>query len=387
MRLLPLQFVVLGAALLSGSCATAPNTPEAYPEIARLYLHQFDNDGPGAVMLAARGGVVRFSASRGLADVENPVALTPRTILRIASLTKQFTAVGILALVDDGLIELEDRLATRLPDCPPAWRHITIAQLLSHTSGLTDDLNPLRAHIRDDLNPRELVGLFADQPLESLPGERWRYSNLDYWILGIVIEEVTGRSYTEYVDQRVLQPAELAFTRYGDTATIIKGRAAGYVRTPRGGLLNAPYFSSTIGYSAGGYVSTPAELAKWYTALSGGKIISDTMVRKALDPVLLRDGSSAGFGLGWYLDEIDGKPVAHHGGSSIGYSAYLYWGVENAVFAAVFTNDGSLPEPSCAARTLYRAALGDTAGRGSPASSLIPPGFRSRPTGPCIASE
>lgn len=387
MRLLPLQFVVLGAALLSGSCATAPNPPGPYHEIARLYLHRFDHEGPGAVMHATRGGAVRFSASRGLADVENSVALSPRTILRIASLTKQFTAVGILALVDDGLIELEDPLATRLPDCPPAWRQITVAQLLSHTSGLTDDMSPVRAHIRDDLIPRELVGLFADQPLASLPGERWRYSNLDYWILGIVIESVTGRSYAEFVDQRVLQPAELAFSRYGDTATIIKGRAAGYVRTSRGALLNAPYFSSTIGYSAGGYVSTPAELAKWYAALSGGKIISGTMVQKALEPVLLRDGSSTGFGLGWYLDEIDGKPVAHHGGSSIGYSAYLYWGLENAVFAAVFTNDGSLPEPSCAARSIYRAALSDTAGRGSRTSSFISPEFRSGPTGPCIASE
>jgi D-alanyl-D-alanine carboxypeptidase len=310
--------------------------------------------GLGEVIVGARGGRIEIVRASGLAHLELPAGMTPDSMVRIASLTKPFTAVAVLALAEDGSVSLDGRLEVYLPDPPRHWRAITVRQLLSHTSGLTSDMTPVLRHMKDDMPPENLVALFARMPLASEPGTAWRYSNLNYWILGLVIERVTATSYADYVRNRVLRPAGLTRTRYGDHRDIIRGRAAGYEIDQASCVRNARYFSSHIGYAAGGFISSPTEMAQWYDALGRGRIISQASVELALTAVKTEDGAATGFGLGWYVDEIDGHSVAHHGGTSIGYSSYVYWSPKPNVFAGVFRNwSDDAGEPKKTARDIY----------------------------------
>ena len=325
---------------------------------------------PGGVEIVLIDGETRRLNAFGYADIEHQVAMSPDGVFRIASMTKQFTAVAVLALVEDGLLTLDDRLATRLPECPPAWGEITLRQLLSHTSGLSGDFAPLLAdtesgsaashpvaHLRDDFTPRQLVEHYVDLPLQSAPGERWVYANLNYWILGLVIEVVTGDPYADFVQRRVLATAELSNTVIGEWEPIIPDRVSGYERNASDELRNARYFSSSIGYAAGGYLSSAEDLARWYTALSHGEILSPVMVDLALTPVRLNNGEAVPFGLGWHVATIGKRRAGHHGGSSIGFRSYVYWIPETSAVAITLLNNSGGDEPNMRTRALIESSI------------------------------
>jgi CubicO group peptidase (beta-lactamase class C family) len=307
---------------------------------------------PGEVdVIVAHAGAPRLRAS-GYADLEQRERMHGDEVFRIASLTKQFTAVGILAMVQDGALSLDDPLSERLPDCPTLWRAITIRQLLTHTSGITGDFGPIYAHARQDMTPRELISLYASTPLTAAPGAHWEYSNVNYWLLGLVIEALSGQNYSAFIDARVLAPAHLTDTRYGDWTTILPHRARGYERSD-GRYQNARYFSASLGYSAGGYLSTARDMARWYAALGQGGIISREVLTLALTPTRLSDGQTAPYGLGWRLSTINGHLVAHHGGSSLGFVSYIYWRPDSGDFIGVFQNSSGDGEPEARARALF----------------------------------
>jgi CubicO group peptidase (beta-lactamase class C family) len=312
---------------------------------------------PGAVAIVSELGKPDVVNVQGLGDLENNVPLAANSVFRIASLTKQFTAVAILALVEDGRLSLEDTLGRRLRDCPDLWRAITVRQLLSHTSGLTGDMAPVLARMREDHTPQDLLTAYATLPLEAQPGSRWRYSNLNYWILGRVIEETTGLSYARFVEERVLNRAGLRQTRYGSTSELIRRRVRGVTKGDDGRWLNPPYFSATIGYAAGGFVSTAEDLARWYRALSAGKVVALRMIDLAKTEVRTADGGGTGYGLGWYVQRRCGSVVLHHGGSSPGFAAYMVWEPKRGLFAAVLTNHDDQGEPKAWAWRLIRDRL------------------------------
>jgi CubicO group peptidase (beta-lactamase class C family) len=327
----------------AGSRAVDPSLRAAYPA-----------NGPGVFAIAAVGGKIVFAKGYGEANTELHAAFTLDSVVRIASLTKQFTAVAILKLVQDGKLRLDDALHEAWADCPVLWCGITIRQLLSHTSGITDDLTPLYAQMKTDLSADQLLSAYANSPLLSSPGAVWRYSNVNYWILGKVIEIESGQSYAHFVAQRVLVPG-MTRTRYGSHDAIIENRAAGYEQGPDGAWVNARYFSATLGYSAGGFVSTPRDMVRWYAALARGEIISHDMIAIALTAIKTRDGKPTGYGLGWYVSDIAGEKVAHHGGSTFGFQCYAYWVPSRAIFAGVFENrSDNAGEPGNAALQLLR---------------------------------
>jgi CubicO group peptidase (beta-lactamase class C family) len=335
----------LAALLLAGFMAAGPHAFAAIPA------------APGGYEIATEAGRVRISHGFGQADLEQAIAIGPDTMFRIASLTKPFTAVAVLALVEDGRLSLDARLGALLADVPQDWRPITVRQLLSHTSGLTGDFEPLLAHRTEDLSPRELTDLYRGRPLEHAPGAAWAYSNLNYWLLGQVIEAVSGRPYADFLRDRVLEPAGLEATREGRQQEIIPRRARGYGRGADGAWRNSPYFSQTLGYSAGGLISSPREMARWYEALGEGRILRSSTLALALAAAPLADGRPSGDGLGWRLTSIGGCPAAEHGGSSIGFVAYVVWIPSRRLFVGEFRNaDG--PEPAEEARATAVRLLG-----------------------------
>lgn len=310
---------------------------------------------PGGVQIASKGGRNLHIEADGYADLENHVLMSKDAAFRIASLTKQFTAAAVLRLVEDGLLGLDDKLERRLPHCPHAWRDITIRELLSHTSGLSGDLAPLMPFANADLTPRQVLDVFSEVPPAATPGERFEYANLNYWILGLVIEAASGAAYSDYVDRAVLAPAGLKATRYGDHATIIRHRVRGYAKTAAGAFINARHFSTTIGYSAGGYVSIASDIARWYAALGEGRIIGRRLLDEALMPARLASGEPIAYGLGWRLSTCGDEPLAHHGGTTFGFRSYVYWRPGSGEMAAVLMNSEG-EEPSDKALSLLKPA-------------------------------
>jgi len=347
--------------LIAGAALSGPAVAGAggHRSIARV---------PGVCVIAARAGRIVRAECSGLADLEQSVPLTPGAPMRIASLTKQFTAIAVLRLVHDGALGLADTLGRRLPACPALWRPITLRQLLGQVSGLTDDMRPLLANIASDLTVDQLLALYQNLPLAAAPVQTWRYSNLNYWILGKVVEVASGERYADFVERRVLTPGMTA-TRYGSYAVIIPGRARGYESDGAGGWVNARYFSDTLGYAAGGFVSSPLDMVQWYAALSRGDLVAPGLLSAALTEGRTSDGKGTGYGLGWYISTLDGLTLAHHGGRTFGFQSYLCWVPSRSLVAAVFENvSDARGEPQARAREALRS-LASSYAPSNPASA------------------
>jgi D-alanyl-D-alanine carboxypeptidase len=346
--------------LCGATAALAPRAAEAdarWSAVGRRLTTDYPADGPGAMAIAAHDGHIAFAKGFGLADVELAVPLRPDSVLRIASLTKQFTAVAVLKLAEAGRLSLDDTLAQRLADSPAAWRPITLRQLLSQTSGLTGDMSAIFAQPLIDRTPDELLASYRDRPLLAPPGMRWSYSNLNYWLLGRVIETLSGEPYAAHIARHVLTP-QMTRTRYGDVGAVIPGRALGYEREAGGPWRNARAFSQTIGYAAGGFLSTPLDMARWYASLGRGEIVSPALLDLAGEEVRTPDGKPTGYGLGWYVSQVGGERVLHHGGSSVGFMAYDFWVPRRRLFAGVFQNfSDARGEPREAARAVLDALM------------------------------
>ena len=360
MRATPFIIAALWAALAApvpceASPAVAPT--DGWPQLVQRFQSEYPTNGPGAYVIAAKHGKIVFSRGFGHADLENSIPLTADSVVRIASLTKQFTSVAVLLLVEQKLLRLDEPLHEVLRDCPTAWRPITIRQLLSQTSGLTDDLSPLYKRIATDMTADQLLALYRPYPLMSKPGAKWHYSNLNYWILGEVIETVAREPYAEFVTRHVLVPG-MARTRYGSHGAIITGRAHGYEPDSKSGWVNARYFSATLGYSAGGFLSTPTDMAIWYAALGRGAVIPPRTLALALTEGRTSNGRPTGYGLGWYLSTMNGLRVARHGGSTFGFQSCVYFVPSRAVFVGVFKNSSDARgEPDEDARAILKKLM------------------------------
>jgi CubicO group peptidase (beta-lactamase class C family) len=335
----------------------AATAADRWSQLAHRFQSEYPANGPGAYVIAAKNGKIIFSRGFGHADLENSIPLTADSVVRIASLTKQFTAVAVLLLVEQKLLRLDEPLREVLRNCPTAWQPITIRQLLNQTSGLSDDLSPLYERIATDMTADQLLALYRPYPLMSKPGAKWHYSNLNYWILGKVIETVARKPYAEFVTRHVLVPG-MAHTRYGSHGAIILGRAHGYEPDSKSGWVNARYFSATLGYSAGGFLSTPTDMAIWYAALGRGAVIAPRTLALALTEGRTSNSQPTGYGLGWYLSTMNGLHVAHHGGSTFGFQSCIYFVPSRSVFVGVFKNSNDARgEPDEDARALLNKTM------------------------------
>ena len=225
----------------------------------------------------------------------------PHVEYRIGSLTKQFTAAAILLLQQDGKLSVGDLLSRYLPDTPPAWKGVTLAQLLGHTSGIPD-----LTHDPDfpawSQQPRtwpEVLARFRDRPLDFAPGARFEYSSSNYELLGRVIETVSGETYGEFLRQRIFDPLGMRGSGLDRDGLVLCRRAQGYVTQRGGGLVRAEYGSLSVPWSAGAIYSTSEDLLRWEKGLFGGRLLSAASLRQMTTPGL------GGYGMG-------GVRVEHH---------------------------------------------------------------------------
>lgn len=316
----------------------------------------FAGDGPGATALLARDGKVVFRGAVGQANLELGVAMRPDHVLRIGSITKQFTAAAILRLAESGRLDVDEDITMYLPDFDTKRQHVTIEHLLTHTSGVfnyTDLPGYWRGDlIRADVSVQELIDLFAAKPWRFAPGSEFSYSNSGYALLGAIIERVSGKSYAEFLRTEFFEPLGMADTQYGGPQ-VVPRRASGYAVDPDGRYWNAHPISMTHPYASGALLSTVDDLARWNDALFGGRVLNEQSVRAMTTAAALDDGSAIDYGYGLYVRERDGLRVISHSGGIHGFSTSALWLPDERIYAVVLSN---LENTSAANELVWRLA-------------------------------
>lgn len=315
-------------------------------EFDRILEDQFGQEGSGCTALVAREGKIIYLKAFGMADLELGVPMRPEMVFRIGSITKQFTSVAILQLVEQGRISLQDEITKFIPDYPTQAYKITVENLLTHTSGIKSYTNvpEFEKYSKTDMKPEEVIALFKNQPMEFAPGTKWNYNNSGYFLLGYIIEKVTGKTYQEYLQENFFTPLGMTSTCYGSDRKLIMNRASGY-QTGTDGVENSEYLSMTLPYSAGAIMSTVEDLYKWTMAVQKGKLVSGELLERAFTPYKLENGKSTNYGYGWFLSQIEGSPTIEHGGGINGFLTNAIYLPDEDVFVAVFSNStGKAPE-------------------------------------------
>lgn len=291
----------------------------------------------------------------GLANVEHDIAAKGETVFRIGSITKEFTATAILLLVEEGKVELEDPLSKFLPEYPLPAANVTIRQLLQHTSGIKD-FTRLPTYRRDrqvDAAVEEVLGRFKELPLEFEPGEKHRYCNSGYFLLGLVVEKASGESYREFVEKRLFKVAGLKHTYCDDLAGIIPNRAAGYSRWD-GKLRNATHVSLKQSVGAGNMASTARDLLAWQQALIGHRLLSKESLALMTTKGKLTSGKSFGYGMGVFIRRMGTHEVVRHGGGISGFRSDLAWYPDSGYIIAVLANSDNAKAPQISDRIARR---------------------------------
>ncbi len=309
-----------------------------------LLTKQFKSAEPGCEVLVSKHGQVIYKKAFGSADLELNVPLKPDMVFNLASITKQFTAVAILQLVEQGKISLQDSLQKFIPDFPSKGYTITIENLLTHTSGIRDYMQinyPNLYMERWDFSPKQLIDSFKNYSLEFEPGTKFSYSNSGYYLLGYIIQKVSGERYQSYIEDNLLKPLGLTHTYFDSANIIIPNRVHGYSREGAT-FKNADYWSPTIEYAAGGLISNVADLFKWHQGLYTYKILKKETLEKAFTSYHLKDGKPTGYGYGWFLRTSNGiKSIEHEGGMPGFLTNEIYYPAED-VFIAILCNNGSI---------------------------------------------
>jgi D-alanyl-D-alanine carboxypeptidase len=296
----------------------------------------------------------------GFADLENDVPAKPETVYRIGSVTKQFTSAAIMRLMEQGKLSLDDTLQKFMPNVPSQGNRVTIRHLLNHTSGIKSytSLGPKWARvIRLDLAPDTLLAMFANEPYDFKPGDAYRYNNSGYFLLGMIIEKLSGKTYAKYVQDEFFTPLGLKGTSYCDQAPLIKHRAQGYAPKPGGGFINAEPLSMTQPYAAGSLCSTVNDLVMWTQALASGKVVSPASYKLMTTPVALNDGKPMSYGFGLGTGMLGGHRQVSHNGGINGFISELHLYPDDSLITVVLTNTGALAAIELE-RRIARRALG-----------------------------
>jgi CubicO group peptidase (beta-lactamase class C family) len=311
-------------------------------EVARtVHAEMAKQHIPGLALLVSRKGVPIRTEGFGLANVELNVPVKPETIFQSGSIGKQFTAAGVMLLVEEGKIGLNDPLAKYFDSGPSWWRDVTIRELLSHTAGFTD--YPKDFDLRKDYTEDELIKIVESIPPAYPPGTNWKYSNLGYVTLGVLIHKVSGQYFGDFLQERVFKPLRMSTTRIVSEADIIPNRAAGYV-LDKGQLKNQEWVSPSANSTADGslYFSI-LDLAKWDATLYTERVLKESSKREMWTVATSSDGkpNRASYGFGWFVESQNGHRVVEHGGRWQGFSTQISRYFDDGLTVVVLTNQGN----------------------------------------------
>lgn len=355
-----LRHVSARKALLALIAVTGTVTAQNAPDLAAKANAYIKAAGIQGSVLLAKNGKVILAKGYGLANMELDVPNTPATIFRLGSITKQFTAAAVLQLQEKGKLNVSDLISKYIPDTPAAWNSVTIRHLLTHTSGIpsyTDEIG-YQAHMREQSGPPpEFINRFRDRPLEFLPGERFHYDNSGYFLLGVIVEQVSGMKYEDYLRKNIFEPLQMTSTGYDWPATILKDRASGYSKSADGKQINAEFLDMGQPYAAGSLYSTVLDLYKWDRALYTTRVLSAQSIEAAFTPGKFDWAEGIKYGYGWGIAQVHGHKTVGHGGGINGFSTVIWRAIEEDAVSIVLSNSDAGSNVGKAGKELLELVL------------------------------
>ena len=291
---------------------------------------------PGLALTIVQNGKPTKIAGYGLANLELNSPVTQKTVFEIGSVTKQFTAAAILLLAQDAKIAVDNKIGKYISGIPDTWRDITLRHLLTHTSGIKSYTGLEGFELRRHLTQAQFIAAIGAQALDFQPGQSWKYSNTGYNLLGFIIENVSGKTYWDFLYERIFCPLSMSSTTNRLPTLIIANRASGYEQTNHI-LINRDYDLTDV-FSAGALLSTVGDLAKWSAALDGELLLNAKSKKAMWEPAVLNDGTITQYGFGWRLETVEGHKVIGHGGSTSGFSAGIQRFPADKLAIVVLTN-------------------------------------------------
>jgi CubicO group peptidase (beta-lactamase class C family) len=299
---------------------------------------------PGLAVAVLRDGKLVRAKGYGLANIELDVPVKPETIFQTGSVGKQFTATAVMMLVEEGKVNLDDKLSKYFAGTPAAWNDITVRNLLTHTSGIpeyTESKNALAKELfsmRADYTEDDLYQRMIKMPLDFAPGTKWQYSNSGYLLLGILLHKVTGEFYGDFLQQRIFRPLGMTATRIISEEDIVPNRAAGY-RLAKGQIKNQEWVSPSLNTTADGALYTNVlDLGKWDAALYTETLVKKSSLAQMWTPVTLKDGRTHPYGFGWFLNAVNGHRLIEHDGAWQGFTMNISRYVDDELTVIVMTN-------------------------------------------------
>jgi D-alanyl-D-alanine carboxypeptidase len=309
-----------------------------------LIARSFKPEQPGVAAIVTRDGEPLLRTARGMANLELGVPLAPESVFRIASMTKQFTGVAILMLQARGKLAVTDRITRFLPKYPTRGHTITIEHLLRHTSGIQSytDMPSFWKQSQQYKTVAEHIDFFKNEPMLSKPGERWVYNNSGYFLLGAIIEKVSGHSYADFIKRFIFDKLGMSRSCFDEPTQIVPGRVTGY-QHGASGLQIADYLSTAQVFAAGALLSCVDDLARWDAALYTDQLVKQRVLQAAWSRGALNDGSAVNYGYGWSLNGYAGQTCIEHSGGINGFVSFGIRIPEKRVYAAVLINTSSPP--------------------------------------------
>jgi D-alanyl-D-alanine carboxypeptidase len=293
---------------------------------------------PGAAIVVIKNGKIIKSVGYGLASVEFNVPATTETVFEIGSVSKQLTAAGIMLLVEDGKINLDEKISKYLPNTPDSWKNVSVRNLLTHTSGIKSYTSLSGFELSKRMKRDDFIKLLSIQPLEFETGSNYIYSNSGYSLLGYIIETVSGKNYWDFMRERIFKPLGMNKTADRDPQYIISNRATGY-EWENNQLVGRDYELTDL-FSAGAIVSTVLDLAKWDAALRNDTLLKKESKVKIWTPLTFNDGTTYPYGFGWSFSEIRGHKLIAHSGQTAGFGANISRFVDDDLTVIALTNLG-----------------------------------------------
>jgi CubicO group peptidase (beta-lactamase class C family) len=315
-----------------------PATPTSQSESIEQAVDEYITSdirqlGFSGSILIAQGDNILVSKSYGMANIEFDIPNSAQTIFRLGSITKQFTAMAMMILQEEGRLNVQDLICDYVPNCPETWQSVSIHHLLTHSSGIPNYTNFSDFEFQKKYTVNEIIDTFIDMPLRFPPGSGFRYSNSGYVVLGFIIEQVSGNSsYEEFLDENIFQPLHMMNTGYEHNNQNLEGRASGYMQMADKTLGNADYVDMSTPFSAGALYSTVEDLYLWDRALYTETLVSENSLE------MMFSNYESDYGYGWNSFKIAGRNVKAHGGDIFGFSANIARFVDDDVVIIVLSN-------------------------------------------------
>lgn len=312
---------------------------------------------PGAAVVVIKDGKVIKQKGYGLASIEFNVPVTNESVFEIGSVSKQMTAAGIMLLVQDGKVKLDDKISAYLPNTPEIWKDVTVRHLLTHTSGIKSYTSLNGFELSRRVTMEGFIKQLSPHPLEFVPGEKSVYSNSGYNLLAYIIQAVGEKPFMQFMQERIFTPLRMTKTADRDPRFIIPQRVTGYE------WRNENYFGRdgnlTDLMGAGSIVSTISDMVKWNAALNSNTLFTENSKKELWTQFTFNNGERSLYGLGWRISDVRGRKLIGHTGQTAGFGAAIFRYVEDGIAVIVLTNLGELGMGSLIANDVAKLYISD----------------------------